>query len=993
MRKGLTSLLFVLGADIKEFQTELRKSTRDMQKWGRDMEKTGKSMSTYITAPIVAMGAASVVAFRNLNEAMKQVEAGIASTGGAAGYTSEQLKDMADDMGRLTATLNQDILQNVTAQLLTFTNITGKAFEEAQLAALNLSARMGTDLRSSAMMVGRALNDPIQGLTALSRAGVQFTNDQREAVKALIETGDAAGAQAIILQELETQFGGSAEAAGDAFSHMKNASIELGQAYGELISNAITPMVEQITGMIHWITDLDDSKKRWILTIGGVAAAIGPLLTVMGYMAARVIPNTLRGINMMTRAFRALRVAMMANPWMAVAVGVGAVAAAFLLLRRNTDAAAKALSDVESTAAQSIAKQKVEMEQLMRVAKDQNRTDQDRIEALKQINRLMPDHIEDLSLATINTDKAKVAQEAYIESLMKEARVIAAKEKLVEIERERQRALLEGAKVQDQVVVGLRAGINQTFRFQSQIGSIANAAVAQGNRQLEIWEKQEEALLTIINGTNDYADALANLTGQTSDGAGAETERIGILKQINDEIKELRDLEQQATTPQQIAEIRDLITAKEKEIEAVESQIRAYKLLNEVRQGSPTRMTGVGLDDKPDIQPRTVTSPVDPEAIEIMQRYREALQNAAVANNIFGQSFDLVNTEIGATQAAIMQLIELGFDESDEVMQQLIQRLVELQGGLQGAGDIMKSFMSVIESGMANSVGAFAEGIGDMIAGTGTLRGAFGGVLTSLASTLEDLGKLAIATGIAVKGIKESLKTLNPVVAIVGGAALIALAAVVRSRASSMADSFGGGGAVGMAEGGVVPPGYPNDNYPARLTSGEIVVPPKKLESFFQEITQSIVQIVKPARQAVPHDTQNINIHYSGADSFAPGNFTQFIHQVIRPADIASTGDIIQIVRQVSKYEGDERDEAHSYIMPGMMNIPKMAMGGVVPPGFPGDTYPALLSSGEKVVPDPMPLETHQNKQGGEMIARIEGAGNDLVVFLREREREMQNTY
>ena len=877
-KRGLTSLLFVLGADIKEFQTELRKSTRDMQKWGRDMEKTGKSMSTYITAPIVAMGAASVVAFRNLNEAMKQVEAGIASTGGAAGFTSDHLKEMADDMGRLTATLNQDILQNVTAQLLTFTNITGQAFEEAQMAALNLSARMGTDLRSSAMMVGRALNDPIQGLTALSRAGVQFTNDQREAVKALIETGDAAGAQAIILQELETQFGGSAEAAGDAFSHMKNASIELGQAYGELISNAITPMVEQITGMIHWITDLDDSKKRWILTIGGIAAAIGPVLTIMGYMAARVIPNTLRGINMMIRAFRALRVAMMANPWMAVAAGVAALTTAVVLLRRRTNelsVAEESRARISNNLNTEYDRQAAKVQMLTSVIENEALSLHKRREAIEDLNRIMPDYNANLDdEGRLHDHNTKTIEDGL--TAMKERIALGLVEaELTELMQKQREVKRELTKAEEELETAEKHRAAHTETLKS--GRTDSRSVTGFTGDIR---EQQRAVDRATKASNELQEAISSLKGeyqqmmQTTSSFGEVEEdlndevkeRIGILKQLNDEIKDLRDLEQKASTPQQIAEIRDLIIAKEEEIESIENQIRAYQLLNEIKGKAPNRMTGVGLEDTPpDIPTREASLPVDTEAIEVMQRYREALQNATAANNIFGESFDLVNAEIGATHNAIRQLIDLGFDESDEVIQMLINSLHQLEDGLENTTGSFSDFANVIQSGIQNAATSFAEGIGEMVAGTGSLQGVFSGVLDSIASTLEDLGKLAIATGVAIDGIRNALKSLNPMVAIVGGAALIALASVVRARAASMADGGSGG---------------------------------------------------------------------SG--------------------------------------------------------IPKMAMGGVVPPGFPNDTYPALLSSGEKVVPAPGPIE--QEAPGNkEMVARLEGAGSDLYIWLKEVERRIGN--
>jgi hypothetical protein len=101
--------------------------------------------------------------------------------------------------------------------LLTFTRISGDTFPKATEAVLNVAQAMGTDLKSAAIQVGKALNDPILGVSALARSGIQFTEAQREMIKQMVETNRLAEAQRIILAELETQFGGSAKAARDTF--------------------------------------------------------------------------------------------------------------------------------------------------------------------------------------------------------------------------------------------------------------------------------------------------------------------------------------------------------------------------------------------------------------------------------------------------------------------------------------------------------------------------------------------------------------------------------------------------------------------------------------------------------------------------------------------------------------------------------------------------------------------------------------------------------
>lgn len=173
----------------------------------------------------VAVGQGLVSAFRTgiseFAEAEKmsaQTAAAIKSTGGAAGVTVGHIENMASALQRQTG-LQDDAIQGAQNLLLTFTQISNrgpdKIFDRATRATADLSVALGKDMSGSAMMVGKALNDPVRGVTALGRAGVQFSASQRETIKQLVETGRTADAQKMILKELETQVGGSAKAFGE----------------------------------------------------------------------------------------------------------------------------------------------------------------------------------------------------------------------------------------------------------------------------------------------------------------------------------------------------------------------------------------------------------------------------------------------------------------------------------------------------------------------------------------------------------------------------------------------------------------------------------------------------------------------------------------------------------------------------------------------------------------------------------------------------------
>ena len=168
--KAIGFLNFKFGADLSGFEKAMKKAQKGLKKFGKNIEKTGKSMTMGLTLPILAFGASAVKAFDEQQKAIAQVEAGLKSTGNQVGFTSEQLQKMAADLQKTTLFGDEEILKGATAQLLTFTNIAGDQFARTQEVALDLATRLDGDLKSASIMLGKALNDPVANLSALSRA-------------------------------------------------------------------------------------------------------------------------------------------------------------------------------------------------------------------------------------------------------------------------------------------------------------------------------------------------------------------------------------------------------------------------------------------------------------------------------------------------------------------------------------------------------------------------------------------------------------------------------------------------------------------------------------------------------------------------------------------------------------------------------------------------------------------------------------------------------
>lgn len=170
------------------------------------------------------------VGLANVQEAAeRKLGAVLKATGNAAGYNLDQLKKMASGLQSVT-TVGDEVTLSGMAILATFKQIRGEGFERATKAAMDMSAVMGQDLKSSMVMIGKAVNDPITGMSMLTRVGVTFTQQQKDMARQLQESGDMAGAQNIILKELESQFGGTAAALRKDFG---GSVIAAGNALGD----------------------------------------------------------------------------------------------------------------------------------------------------------------------------------------------------------------------------------------------------------------------------------------------------------------------------------------------------------------------------------------------------------------------------------------------------------------------------------------------------------------------------------------------------------------------------------------------------------------------------------------------------------------------------------------------------------------------------------------------------------------------------------------
>jgi hypothetical protein len=174
--------------------------------------------------PILSVGAVvsfankSIEAWGQQESAIANVEAGLKSTQNAIGITSKEFQKMGQDIQNTGIFGDEVILQNATAQLLTFGNISKKVFDRTQRAALDVTAKLygikasGEQIRATSVMMGKAMDDPARGMSALRRVGIAFTKEEELKIKAMQKSNNITGAQKIMLKAIEKQYGGTNEA-------------------------------------------------------------------------------------------------------------------------------------------------------------------------------------------------------------------------------------------------------------------------------------------------------------------------------------------------------------------------------------------------------------------------------------------------------------------------------------------------------------------------------------------------------------------------------------------------------------------------------------------------------------------------------------------------------------------------------------------------------------------------------------------------------------
>jgi hypothetical protein len=394
---------------------------------------------TYLAMKVRRFTAESIKLFDVQQKAEAQVKATLDSVGFTAGRTFSQITKQAADLQKKT-TFGDETILKMQSQLLTFKAIRGKIFDQATPLILDYATKMGKDLQTSVVLIGKALNDPVKGITGLRRVGINLLESQQEEIKKLVAAGDLEAAQLVLLSELQTRFGGSAEAAALAglgpMQQLRNAWNDLREKIGGVVLRVLNHVIPAAKSVITWMSENGRTLKTVAKTLITVTAATvafkvahwAVIITTglfTGLLKAKnvVLALVTGGLTKAKIAMLAFNKATKANVIGIVVAGITAAATAFSLFGKRTNATSKALNDAKKAASDYYAQERSQLDMIFAKLRETNPKSAERNRLVNELMQMYPEMNRKQLDELRNTNNLAAAYETLAASIAKKARV------------------------------------------------------------------------------------------------------------------------------------------------------------------------------------------------------------------------------------------------------------------------------------------------------------------------------------------------------------------------------------------------------------------------------------------------------------------------------------------------------------------------------------------------------------------------------------------
>jgi hypothetical protein len=321
---GTPALLkIIIDADATKAVAGMKDATTAASGISGSLKTVGKVIGPALgVGAVVGFGKASVTAAQESAVATARLDQIFQSMGDSTGEASKAAQTYASALSAKTGVEDESIMAG-QAQLATFGEVSSESarmagiFDRATAAGADLAAAGFGSIDSNAVQLGKALQDPAKGMTALAKSGVTFTDAQKDQIKAMQESGDLLGAQKILLGAVETQVGGTAEATATSTGKM---SLKFGELQ-EQVGGKLLPVISVMADIFTKYMDV-------LLPLAGVILAV-----VAAYKAWTIIQGIMNILqtegNVITALWNAL---LLANPIVLIVIAIAAVIAILILL-------------------------------------------------------------------------------------------------------------------------------------------------------------------------------------------------------------------------------------------------------------------------------------------------------------------------------------------------------------------------------------------------------------------------------------------------------------------------------------------------------------------------------------------------------------------------------------------------------------------------------------------------------------------------------------
>lgn len=411
---GLNDITIRFKTDLKSLSTGFQNASRQTKKLGKQLQDVGRSLSISVTAPLVALGGVALNTFAQIegvSEAFDRL-----NKPDLLADLRKATRGTVSDLELMTAAVQAENFKIPLDQLSTL-------LEFARRRAKSTGESVDFLMKSIVTGIGRKSPLILDNLGISTTRLKEALDGASTASSSIADVTEAVGK--VAREELKGM-GNETTTFKDSLLSLRSTMTNVGGEFGKILAKFLAPFVEKIKELADDFQELSPRTKEIIVVVAGLAAAIGPLLLVLGTMLS-TLPKIVTAVKAMGSAFSA-----MTSPiGLAVTalVGVGLTVKGFIDLNREVDTLKEgneALAEATKVANKEVGSQVLRVKDLVEEATKANTSEARRLEIVGELIKISPKFKEAIKGETVDLGILKATADTVTDALVKMATVKAA---------------------------------------------------------------------------------------------------------------------------------------------------------------------------------------------------------------------------------------------------------------------------------------------------------------------------------------------------------------------------------------------------------------------------------------------------------------------------------------------------------------------------------------------------------------------------------------